>query len=83
MTRQIIFDEINAEREHQINRWGNATKDKAQNNFNDWVSYISRYSTTWFPGDFPPYSEETKAAFRKSMIKVAALAVAAIEALES
>lgn len=73
-----ILTEIANERQSQIDRWGNDVDDK-HNMPNDWVSYISRYSTAWFPGKFPPYDTTTYDAFRTSMIKTAALAVAAIE----
>lgn len=45
----------------------------------EWVGYITKYVTRWFPGGFSPWDAETDSAFRTSMIKVAALAVAAVE----
>lgn len=73
-----IINEIKAEREYQIAKWG-VEKDDTLNNPNDWVAYISHHSSRWFPGGFRPYSPEVLADFRKQMIKVATLAVAAIE----
>lgn len=81
MSRETILNEINKEREYQVQKWGNDADD-TKNSFNDWVSYISRYATTWFPGGFPPYSDEAKVNFRRSMIKTAAIAVAAVESFD-
>lgn len=76
--RQKIFDEIAAERDYQVERWGNETDD-TKNQPNDWIAFISHYSTRWFAGEFSPYSRGTGMAFRKAMVKVAATAIAAIE----
>ena len=73
-----ILNEIKAEREYQIARWGNDADDKL-NGPNDWVAYIAHHSSRWFPGGFAPYSPEVLEDFRKQMVKVATLAVAAIE----
>ena len=79
LDRQDIFDEIEGEREYQDRTWGGPEADDKHNGLNDWVTYITRYSTKWFPGGFPPYSNLVLVRFRESMVKVAALAVAAIE----
>ena len=79
MTRETIFKEISEEREYQDQKWGGAKVDDLQNGPMEWVGYIAKHSTFWFPGGFPPWSPETIKAFRKSMVNVAALAVAAIE----
>lgn len=76
-----IFNEIAKEREYQVGRWGNDTDDTV-NEPNDFVAYMMAYSTRWFPGGFAPYSPETVDAFRKSMVKTAAIAVAAIESID-
>jgi len=73
-----IYDEIKKEREYQIAKWGN-DKDDELNNPNDWVAYITHHSSRWFPGGFRPYSSEVLEDFRKQMVKVATLAIAAIE----
>jgi hypothetical protein len=77
MSRLEILDRIDAEREYQIERWGDA--DDLVNTPNDFVSYLSHYSTKWFNGSFAPYNTETIYKFRDSMIKNAAIAVAAVE----
>lgn len=76
-----MYEEIRAEREYQQNKWGNEADDTV-NSPNDFVSYIAHHSTRWFSGGFEPYPSETIDEFRKQMIKVAALAVAAVESLD-
>lgn len=81
MSRESIIQEIFAERDHQIAKWGN-TADDTKNRPNDWAAYIAHHSTRWFDGTFAPYRSPTVVAFRKEMIKVATLAMAAIESLD-
>jgi hypothetical protein len=81
MSRESIAQEVIAERLYQEQRFGNDADDTL-NTPNDFVSFISYHSTRWFGGGFAPYSAETTAAFRKQMIKVAALAFAAVESLD-
>lgn len=76
-----ILEEVAKERQYQQERWGN-TADDTVNTPNDFVTYVANYSTKWFPGGFTPYTPETVDAFRKSMIKTAALAVAAVESID-
>lgn len=79
--RADVLAAIDQERDYQVNKWGTAFDDN-QNTPNDFVSYISHYSTKWFNGGFAPYDAETVAKFKQSMIKVAAIAAAAVESLE-
>jgi hypothetical protein len=69
------YDEIQAERAHQEQKWGNAFDDK--NTPFNWAAYIGQYATRNLIGD-PDLVSPAK--FRADMVKVAALAVAAIEA---
>lgn len=79
---QQIFDEVRAEREYQDKRWGHNADDTV-NSPNDFVAYIAHYATRWLAGSLPPkYSTSVLNTYRKQMIKVAALAVAAIESLD-
>jgi hypothetical protein len=80
-TRQEIYKEIEAERAYQDTRWGTSTDDAKNNPFN-WVSYVASYSTKWMKGEFPPFTKTTVDAFRVSMIKTAAIAIAAVESLD-
>lgn len=78
--RQDIFAEIESERAYQDARWGDA--DAARNTPNDYVTYMSHYSTKWLNGEFRPFSRSALQAFRTSMLKSATIAVAAIEATD-
>lgn len=82
MSRVSILDEVSKERDYQDAKFGGAVVDDRENGPNDWVTYITKYSSQWFPGGFPPYSEAAEEAFRTSMIKTAALAVAAVEQID-
>lgn len=81
MSLRQILDVIAAERGYQMTRWGNKADDTL-NSPNDWVAYISHHATRWFNGGFAPYDADTVAEFRKQMVKVATLAVAAIESVD-
>ena len=76
-----IYDEIKAERDYQVERWG-MKADTTLNEPNDFAAYIANYATRWQDGTFAPYCSETLDAYRECMVKVATLAVAAVEALD-
>lgn len=69
-----ILEDIRKEREYQIGRWGNDFDDK--NTANDWVTYITMYASAGARMD------ASSAKFRTAMVKVATLAVAALEAID-
>ena len=77
-----ILDEIESEREYQKGKWG-TENDLHVNTPMDFVGYIAHHSSRWFGGGFRPYSRQTLQAFRKQMIKVGALALAAIEHVDA
>jgi hypothetical protein len=77
-TRKEIFEEITAERDYQLERWG-ATADEQINRPADWVLYLAHYSSRWMNGSFAPYDVDTLADFRRHMVKAATIALAAIE----
>lgn len=77
-TRESILKEVSAERDYHHGGAGPEVDDQ-ENGFMEWVGYITKYATRWFPGGFAPWGTTTQEAFRESMIKVAALAVAAVE----
>jgi hypothetical protein len=81
LNRQEIYAALEKERAYQVNRWGNDADD-TKNEPNDWVAFIAHHSTRWFKGGFAPYDKATVDAFRVQMLKVATLAVAAIESLD-
>lgn len=71
MTREEIFHKITAERQYQDAKWG--VENDKNNTPNDWIAYITKYAGN---ASSLPFSE---AHFRMQMIKVAALAIAALE----
>jgi hypothetical protein len=66
-----ILDEVAAERCYQDAKWGGSIHDVTESEVN-WIGYITEYAKG--AGRSASYD------FRKRMIKVAALAVAAVEA---
>lgn len=76
-----IYDEIKAEREYQDKRWGHELDDKYNTPWM-WVAYITLYATKWMTGTFTPLEGAVVDKFRRVMIQVAALAVAAVESLD-
>lgn len=79
--RTEIFVQIDAERAYQQQRWGDTTDD-TKNTPWMWVAYIARYATSWMVGSFPPIKRAETDSFRKFMLKVATIAVAAIESID-
>lgn len=75
-----IFDEIVNEREYQIRKWGEEA-DVSLNTPWHWASYIAKYATSWMQGTWS-LDEQGVKAFRTAMLKVATLAVGAIQALD-
>ena len=69
-----VYDEIKAERDYQIDKWGEDFDSK--NTANDWVAYITAYLGQAYTIPF------NKVQYRKFLIKVATLAVAAVETLD-
>lgn len=69
-----ILEDIRKERAYQVGKWGD--KFDNQNTANDWVTYITMYASAGARMDKSP--EE----FRTAMVKVATLAVAALEAID-
>jgi len=66
-----VLNEVRAERDYQEAKWSPSFDDK--NTANDWVSYIGRYCANASKFDL------TQDEFETAMVKVAALAVAAVE----
>lgn len=68
-----ILDEVFTERSYQESRWGNEFDNL--NTVSDWISFITCYASMCGTGSPPPDGRD----FRSCMVKVAALAVAAVE----
>lgn len=79
--RQAILDLIASEREYQEAKWGVRFDD--QNTINDWVAYIANYASN---AAFEPNNAQDVVGRREhqrtQLVKVAALAVAAIETID-
>lgn len=76
-----VYEEIKAERSYQNDRWGTASDD-SRNTPWMWAAYIAQYATKWMRGSFAPILSEETNAFRTCMIKVASIAVAAVESID-
>jgi len=78
-----ILKEIEEERKHQDKKWGGADHDDTHDSY-AWVSFIIYYlgqSTSDFVRSKGLFTSKLR-NFRYNMIKVAALAVAAIESCD-
>ncbi len=81
MTFSTVCDEIMDERAAQVGRWGGAARDDLHS-LEGWVALLTRHvglATAESPGQ---RDGDTTARFRKQMIRVAAVAVAAVEAID-
>jgi hypothetical protein len=66
-----IFEEIRDERDYQDKKWGGEEHDDTVEDEASWIHYITEYANSTGRAEGRP--------FRERMIKVAALAVAAIQ----
>lgn len=73
-----VYAEIQGERAYQEGKWGTANDD-LNTPFN-WAAYIAQDATRNLIG--APANATDLAKFRTDMVKVAALAVAAVETLD-
>ncbi len=78
---ETIYKEIIEERIYQKNRWGNETDDSLNTPWM-WAAYIGQHATRWMRGTFLPLSPDVTDGFRAAMVKVATLAIAAIESVD-
>lgn len=69
-----IFSEIEEERKYQDKLWGHEEDDK--HTVNDWVAFITMYAGKAIPIALTAWEQ------RKFILKVASLAIAALEAYE-
>ena len=76
--REYLFSEINVERQMQDALWGGPQNDD-QHSARDWVAILCRHvGLSMDDGQIPVDSVR----FRRQMVRVAALAVAAIESID-
>lgn len=73
----MSIQDIQAERDAQRAKWGNASDDKW--NFCEWAALVTHYATRQAVGDLHVIDS---AAVRADMVKVGALALACIEAID-
>ena len=81
--KESILDEIKKERDYQDNKWGTTFDDN--NSPHDFAVYITKYATRNMGGTLGQktfISDEEYAQIRTDMIKVAAIAAAAVEAID-
>jgi hypothetical protein len=76
-----LYDELKAEREYQEAKWG-IEVDDTKNTPWMWAAYIGQYATRWMVGSFLPLKQDVTNNFRACMVKVATLAIAAIESID-
>ena len=78
-----VIDDVLQERQRQekLAHGGNTAAFDQTNQYNDWVAYITAYAGRAAGGC--ARNEREDCDFRENMVKVAALAVAAIEAYDS
>jgi hypothetical protein len=69
--------EIQAERDAQLTRWGHDADDAWS--IGEWAALVSHFATRHVVGDLPTIELKT---FRADMVKVGALALACIEAID-
>lgn len=77
-----LFPEVEAEHNYAMEKWGGDNVDDEMNSPIQWMAYLQHYSSRWYPGHFPPFSEAELADFRRDMIKVANLALSAAEQVD-
>lgn len=81
MIEPELIDELKKERAYQLDRWGTDPDDTLNTPWM-WASYISQYATKWMVGSFLPLKRSVTDEFRSCMVKVATLAIAAIESVD-
>jgi hypothetical protein len=81
MIEPELIEVLKAGRQYQVNKWG-VKADDSLNTPWMWAAYISQYATKWMRGSFLPLQRDVTDEFRKCMIKVASLAIAAVESID-
>jgi hypothetical protein len=74
MSREGVLKEVSTERDYQDTQWGRGLDDRWVEK--DWQDFIDNYSKAL------GRAEKYKDDFRTRMVKVAAIAVAAVEAMD-
>lgn len=74
-----VYDDIKAERQRQDEKWGGPEHDDLHHE-GDWVEFILEHANKALVG--PGVHLASLAGYRRRLVEVAALAVAAIESLD-
>ncbi len=81
MNTTTVLNEVAEEREYQNTKWGQDFDDS--NSFEAWNTYLTHYSSRHLVGDIASkFNADFINAFRDDMVKVAAIAVAAVESID-
>ena len=72
--QEVILAEIRQERQKQDQIWGKTFDDR--NTLVEWITYITKYAGNAYTHKWDVY------VFRTKMLQVAAIAVAAVEAID-
>lgn len=76
-----IITEVQDEVRSQETKWGHTTDDTLNTPWM-WAAYIGAYATKWMKGTFLPLNSDVVNSFRTCMVKVAALAISAVDSLD-
>ena len=80
--RSGIYAQVQAERERQDAKWGGPDHD-ANHTAGDWISFIAEHADKALRAEMGPIDGDADLdEYRRRLIEVAALAVAAVEALD-
>jgi hypothetical protein len=74
-----VLTEVASERDEQDRQWGGVPHDDANRQW-DWLAYLTRHMGKAVK--YPPDAKLHIVAFRQQMVKIAAIAVAAIQAAD-
>lgn len=75
-----ILSQVKEERDYQNMKWGNEADDTLNTPYS-WLTWINMTGTKWACGSHQ-FNKHMTDDFRKRMIQVAALAVAAVESID-
>ena len=79
--RDQIYKEIEAERSTQESVWTKAST-TTKSAFSNWQNQITDYAAKFQTVDFKTWTKPAIAAYRSTMVKTAAFAVATIETID-
>lgn len=81
MALEVLFQGIEAELSRQETKWGHKIDDTVNTPWM-WTAYVANEGTRWMVGTFPPLHRSVTDRFREAMLKVAAVAIAAVMSVD-